>query len=214
MSVCLAQRIVLSRGWRRMLIGFFAGAASSLALPPQNIWPVPFFTFPILVWLIDGAAGRLGGTLAAALIGWSFGFGYFASGLYWIGHAFLVDADVFAWLLPFAVVGMPAGLALFTAFGLALARAIWTSGATRVLALGVALTAVEWVRGHILTGFPWNTCGYMLMTPLWLAQSASLIGLWGLTFLAVVIYASPAVMADAGADSRRRWIAPSMSLFT
>ena len=102
---------------------------------------MPFLTFPVLVWLIDGAAaGRLGGVLAAATAGWWFGFGYFLAGLYWIGHAFLVDAKTFGWLLPFAVIGLPAGLALFTAFGAALARLIWTRGAMRVLALAVALT--------------------------------------------------------------------------
>ena len=60
--------------------------------------------------------------LAAAIAGWWFGFGYFLAGLYWIGHAFLVDAKTFGWLLPFAVAGLPADLALYTALGLALAR--------------------------------------------------------------------------------------------
>ena len=85
---------------------------------------------------------------------------------------------------------------------LALARLIWTRGAVRVLALAVALTLSEWLRGHLFSGFPWNTFGYALISPLWLAQSASLIGIWGLTFLAVAIYASPAVLADAGTDTQ------------
>ena len=104
---------------------------STLALPPFEVWPVPFLTFPILVWLVDGAAaGRLGGVLGGGGgAGWWFGFGYFLAGLYWIGNAFLVDAKTFGWLLPFAVIALPAGLALFTAFGLALARLMWTRGA-------------------------------------------------------------------------------------
>ena len=92
-----------------------------LALAPVNAWPVLFVTFPVLVWLIDGAsAGRLGGVLTAALSGWWFGFGYFVAGLYWMGFAFLVDAKTFAWLLPFAVIGLPAALAFFTAAAFAL----------------------------------------------------------------------------------------------
>ena len=66
-----------------------------------------------------------------------FGLGYFVPGLYWIGYAFLVDASTFAWLMPFAVLGLPAYLALFTALGFALARLIWTRDASRVLALAV-----------------------------------------------------------------------------
>ena len=95
-----------------------------LALAPFNFWPILFLTFPVMVWLIDGsAAGRFGGVLAAVVAGWLFGFGYFLAGLYWVGHAFLVDAKTFGWLLPFAVTALPAGLAIFTAAGFALARA-------------------------------------------------------------------------------------------
>jgi apolipoprotein N-acyltransferase len=208
----LAHSIMLAWGWRRILIAFAAGAATALALPPFSVWPVPFLTFPLLVWLIDGAAGRWGGVAAAAATGWWFGFGYFLAGLYWIGNAFLVDARTFGWLLPFAVIAMPAGLALFTAFGLALARLLWTRGAARVLALAVALTIAEWIRGHVLTGFPWNAFGYMFVSLDWLAQSAALVGLWGLTFIAIFVYASPVVLADDPADMRRGWIVPALSL--
>ena len=208
----LAHTIVLAWGWRRILIAFLAGAATALALPPINAWPVPFVTFPILVWLVDGAAaGRLGGVPAAAVAGWWFGFGYFLAGLYWVGHAFLVDAKTFGWLLPFAVIALPAGMALYTALGLALARLIWTRGASRVLALAVALTLGEWLRGHLLSGFPWNSYGYALVSPLWLAQGAALIGLWGLTFIAVAAFASPAVLADEHADTAHRWLAPALA---
>jgi apolipoprotein N-acyltransferase len=208
-----AHTVVLAWGWRRILIAFLAGASSVLALPPTDIWPIPFVTFPILVWLVDGAAaGRWGGVLAAAGAGWWFGFGYFLAGLYWIGHAFLVDAKTFGWLLPFAVVALPAGMAIYTALGLALARLIWTRGAMRVLALAVALTLAEWLRGHFFSGFPWNTYGYALITPLWLAQGAALIGIWGLTFIAVAVYASPAVLADDQADTPRPWLAPVLGL--
>src|SRR5262249_48452825 len=144
--------------------------------------------------------------------GWWFGFGYFLAGLYWIGNAFLVDAKTFGWLVPFAVTLMPAGLALFTALGVALARLLWTRGAARVLALAVALTVAEWLRGHVLTGFPWNAFGYALATPLSLAQTGALIGLWGLTAIAIAVYASGAVLADDRTVTRRRWLAPALSV--
>jgi apolipoprotein N-acyltransferase len=196
-------------------MAFAAGALTALALPPLNIWPAPFLTFPVALWLIDGStagSGRLGGVIAAAGAGWWFGFGYFLVGFYWVGYAFLVDADIFGWLLPFAVTALPAGLALFTALGFALARVLWTRGALRVLALAVALTASEWLRGHVLTGLPWNAFGYALATPLVLAQAGALVGLWGLTFIAVAVYAAPAVLADHPADTGRRWLAPGLAV--
>ena len=209
----LAHWIVLSWGWRRALVAFCAGGVSVLALAPFDAWPVLFFTFPILVWLVDGAAGgRLGGLPSAAIAGWWFGFGYFLAGLYWVGHAFLVDVKTFGWLLPFAVIALPAGMACYTGFGLALARMLWTRGPTRLIALAVALTAAEWLRGHLFSGFPWNVYGYALTGPLVLAQSAALFGIWGLTFVAVAVFASPAIFADERTDSRRPWRPLAFSL--
>jgi apolipoprotein N-acyltransferase len=207
----LAQPIVLAWGFRRAVIAFLAGAASTLALAPLGVWPAMFVTFPIVVWLLDGAgAGRWGGVTAAAATGWWFGFGYFLAGLYWVGFAFLVDAKTFGWLMPFAVIALPAGLALFTACGFALARALWTRGAERILTLAAALTVTEWLRGHVLTGFPWNVFGYALTTPLVLAQSVALVGLWGLTFIAIAVFASPAVLADEKTKMRLpAWLVPA-----
>ena len=203
----LVHSIVLSWGWRRRGIAFAAGALSVLALAPFNAWPILFVTFSVLVWLIDGAGiGRGGGFVAAAMTGWWFGFGYFLAGLYWIGYAFLVDAPTFGWLLPIAVIGLPAVLAVYTAIGTALARLLWTRGAARILALGVALTFSEWLRGHVLTGFPWNAFGYALTAPLALAQAASVVGIWGLTFIAVVVCASPAALGDDRAETPRPWL--------
>ena len=164
-------------------------------------------------WLIDGAAaGRLGGVFNAAIAGWWFGFGYFVAGLYWIGHAFLVDAQNFAWLLPFAIMGLPAYLALFTALGFALARMMWTRGPMRLFALAVAITIGEWLRGQLLTGFPWNAFGYALTGPVALAQSAALIGVWGLTFLAVAIFTTPALFADERSETPRPWLPLAIGL--
>ena len=106
--------------------------------------------------------------------------------------------------------GLPTYLALFTGFGFALARLLWTRDASRVLALAVSLTISEWLRGHVLTGFPWNAFGYALSEPLALAQTASLIGLWGMTFLAVAIFASPAVLIEGA--RKRSWRAPVTAL--
>ena len=205
--------IILAWGWKRAIIALIAGALSALAMAPFNAWPVLFVTFPVVVWLIDGAAaGKRRGVPAAAMSGFWFGLGYFVPGVYWTGIAFLVDAQTFAWLMPFAVLGLPAYLALFPALGFALARLIWTRDASRVLALAVGLTVSEWLRGYVLSGFPWNAFGYALSEPLALAQTASLIGLWGMTFLSIAIFASPAVLIDGKSAGRRPWAAPAAAL--
>lgn len=212
-----AERLRRLAGWQRRLAAVVAGAASALAMAPFFLWPVLWVTLPVLVWLIDGVVARhakegVGPRLAAAAeTGWWWGFGYFLAGLYWIGEAFLVEAEVFAVLLPLAVVLMPAGLALFYAAATGLAAAVWRPGATRVAGLALTLSAAEWLRGHILTGFPWNVLGYALTYPIELMQSAALLGIYGLTLAAVLIFAMPAILWSAG-RTRNRLAAVAVAL--
>jgi len=131
----------------------------------------------------------------AALTGWTFGFGFFVAGLYWIGFAFLVEAEKFAWLMPLAVAALPASLALFYALAVWIAALLWRPGAARIFILAAALFGAEWLRGHILTGFPWNLWGYALAGNGALAQTASIFGIHGLTLLTLLIAASPAALA-------------------
>jgi apolipoprotein N-acyltransferase len=208
----LARSISGLSGWRRFAAAFAGGSLSVLAMAPFFVWPVLFVTLPVLVWLIDGSQTPAEAAsfwrrpaVRAAAAGWWFGFGYFLFGLFWIGEAFLVEADKFAWLMPFAVTLMPAGLALFTGLAAAAARIVWPAGAARLVVLAVALSSTEWLRGHVLTGFPWNVLGYALTWPLPMMQSAALIGIYGLTLLAVLIFAAPLVLvADAGPGEERR----------
>ena len=214
-----ADATARTTGWRRAGLAFLAGSLSVLAMAPFFWSPVLFLTLPIWIWLIDGACARPSNEgqpaarpesrlfsrqlslRRAALDGWWFGFGYFFFGLFWVGEAFLVEAEVFGWLLPFAVTLMPAGLALFYALSSALASYLWplSQGVGRIIGLALALCGAEWLRGHILTGFPWNTLGYALTFPLELMQSAGLVGIYGLTLWTVLVFAAPLVVfADAG----------------
>jgi apolipoprotein N-acyltransferase len=187
-----------AKGWRRNAIALLAGALSVLAMAPFFATAVLALTLPALVWLIDGSDVTDGARAAArraALAGWWFGFGYFVLGLFWVGEAFLVEADKFAWALPLAVTLLPAGLALFFALAAAAARLYWPDGIARVLVLALALGAGEWLRGHVLTGFPWNVLGYALTYPLEFMQASGLVGIYGLTLWTVLLLAAPLVLA-------------------
>ncbi len=216
----LANIVILSWGWKRRLIALGAGAAGALAMPPFDFAPALCIPLMAAVWLIDGAARGpeqrgFPAIRDAAGAGWWVGYGYFLAGLWWLGSAFLVEADKFLWALPIAVGGMPAGLALFTAGGFALARVLWSPGAGRILALATGLGAAEWIRGTVFTGFPWNEFGMALGGNLVLAQISSLAGLYGLNFLAVAIFAAPATLIDGatgtdGEPARRPlWRSPT-----
>ena len=194
-----ADTLVLLDGWRRYLTVFLAGAAAALALPPIFAWPVMFAVVPVFLFVLDGAEGdvskgRLARARPAFATGWWFGFGYFLAGLWWIGSAFLVEAEQFAWALPLAVAGLPAGLALFFGLAAVATRALSGEGASRVLAFATCFAGAEWLRGHVLTGFPWNALGYTAMPTTFLMQPASLWGLYGVTFLALLAFAAPVLL--------------------
>ena len=204
---------MLLTGWRRYFTAFFAGLASALAMPPFDFFPVLFLAFPVMVWLLDGvfgdsADGMFGKARIAFLPGWWFGFGYFLAGLWWIGSAFLVEAEDFLWALPFAVLGFPAFLALFWGIAAMIARLLWSGHWMRVFAFAFAFALIEFVRGTMLTGFPWNTIGYAVLFHPVLMQAASLIGLYGITFLAILIFALPLVVLAIPAHFNTRKFIP------
>lgn len=201
-----AHAIALSSGWPRRLIAMVAGAVGALALAPVDLLPAMVVPMTVAVWLIDGAdAATMGASgprvfwpslRAAAASGWWWGLGYFVAGLWWLGAACLVEPDKFAWALPIAVLGVPSILAIFPAIGFALARALWLPNAGRILCLTLGLGVSEWLRGFVLTGFPWNDYGMALGNHLALAQFASVVGAKGLDWLAIAICAAPATLAD------------------
>ena len=204
------------RGWRRALAAFLAGGLSVAALAPVQIFAVLFVSLPVLIWLLDGvddpAVNPRGTIKQAALIGGLFGFGYFLAGLYWVGFAFFVDAATFGWLAPLAVIGLPAGLALFPAIAAAVARLYWPPGYRRIISFAIVWTIVEWLRGHILTGFPWNMLGdAFAASDAWL-QAGALVGPYGLGFMAVLIFASPATLDSRTAVPSPPWRAPLAAL--
>ena len=195
----IAESIMLSWGVKRIILAFAAGALSVLALPPFNFFAVLFVSFPVLVWLLDGASGSaerglLGRMRPAFATGWWFGFGYFVAGLWWLGNALLVDANGFAWALPLAVLGLPAVLALFYGVAASFAWLLWSDGIGRIAALGAAFGLVEWARSFVLTGFPWNAVGYAAMPAPLMMQSAELVGIFGMSALTVFVFSAPALV--------------------
>jgi apolipoprotein N-acyltransferase len=185
-------------GWRRALLAVALGALSVLAFAPLHLWPVMFLTFGPLVWLLDGChrghrelAPRV---KCAAIVGFWFGFGYFLAGLYWVAEAFLVEPWRHGWLIPFVMTALPAGMALFFVAAAVLAMVMWWPGAARAFALAIAFGLAEYARGHVLTGLPWNLIGYSILGGEAMMQIASLFGVYALSLLAALLFASPAAI--------------------
>ncbi len=202
----LAQRIADLRGAKRQALAIALGAGATLALPPLYALPLLFVAFTGLVWLLSPALSAR----TAFLTGWSFGMGYFVSSLYWIGFAPFTYSRSLLWVVPFATVGVPIILSVFHGLACAVACRLGRAPLERALALAIAWGVTEWLRGHVLTGFPWNLAGYGWTGSTAMAQSAALVGMYGVTFLAVLAAATPAGLAESSA--RRRGVAVALAI--
>jgi apolipoprotein N-acyltransferase len=194
---------------RRWLASFVLGVIAAGALPPLDVTPLLVVSFSGLVWILDGTPTRR----AAFAVGWWFGFGFLLAGLYWIAIALTVDLDQFWWLLPLGAAGLPAVFALYHGIGILAVHAARFTGLSRILALALAWSVGEWLRGHLFTGFPWNLVGYTwsggFPGSLGVVQSTSVVGIYGLSLVTVVLAALPALMAD---PIRRRWIPMAVTI--
>ncbi len=200
----LAERIRGLAGWRRWALAACLGVAATGALPPLHLIPLVFVAFTGLVWLIEAAGDAPRPVRAGFLDGWWFGVGHFLTGLYWLAHALLIDAAQFGWMVPFATFGLSSLLAVFTGVATACVAATRARGLTAVLLLAVAWTAAEWLRGHVLTGFPWNLIGTVWASWPAMMQPAALVGLYGLSLITVLVVALPASLGSARGGAWRR----------
>jgi apolipoprotein N-acyltransferase len=169
-----------------------------LAHPPFGVIP-GLLGYALLLLVADAPTGRPG--REAFLRGWLAGVGYFAIGVWWVAEAFLVDAKAHGWMAPFALILLSGGLALFWGLGVMAYRLTRARGVLRVLVFAGTLSLAEWLRGNVLTGFPWNLPGETWKAGSAISQTAAVAGVYGLTWITLVLAAAPAVLFDS---TRRR----------
>ncbi|WP_370336257.1 apolipoprotein N-acyltransferase [Parvularcula marina] len=194
-----AKRLAETRGWSRYGIAFGFGALTATALAPYYILPALAVGLCGLVILLDGAMASQTPKRMAFLTGWAFGFGYFLFGMYWLGFAFLVQADQFGWMIPIAIPAFTGFLGLFSALPAWLAAFAWRPGIARIAALAGFWAIFEFLRGNILTGFPWNLISQSFAGTALLAQPVAWVGPYGYSLILVFLAMLPAA-ALTGAE--------------
>ncbi len=193
--------------WAARASALLLGAITALSLPPIHALPVLAVGFSGLVLLLD----RTPRFVAAVGLGWCFGFGYFVCGIYWVANALLAVSSAFGWLLPLAIAGAVGGLsallAAFPALAVGAARVLWPAGPARILVLAVTWTGFEWLRGWVLSGFPWNLIGYSWAFSDQMNQFAALAGIWGLSLVTITVGALPALFVNWAEPASRHGMA-------
>jgi apolipoprotein N-acyltransferase len=198
----LAGRVAALAGWRRRLTLVALGMVATLALPPVGGLPVLLLAIPGLIWVLDGATSRR----AAFGAGWWWGLGWYTLGLYWLANALLIEPERFAWMIPFATLGLGGVLAVFLGLATWLVHLSKIGGTARIVMLAATWTLTEWLRSWVLTGFPWNPLGSVWDAVPAMLQAASVVGVFGLGLLTVLVFGLPVALAHAA--PRRRRLAP------
>jgi apolipoprotein N-acyltransferase len=203
LGTTIAGRLDGLAAWKRHVVAVAAGAIATLAHAPFHIYPAFVVGMVVLVWLLDGAHRRPDRNRAAFARAWSFAFGYFVTGFYWVGFAFLA-VEGGAPLIPLAISALPAAMAVYWGLAAIACMPLWSADARRIPVLATALTATEWVRGHLFGGFPWHLPGSIWIAGEPISQSAAWFGVYGLTAVTLLVAASPAVLADGRGSAGAR----------
>ncbi len=172
----------------------FLGILTSLSLSPYNFFIINFFTFSIFYIFLNGKLKQNKNLKLFFLYGWSFGFGYFLTNLYWISISLTFDQS-FKFFIPFTTILIPSFLALFYGiisylFKIFHPKNLVSSFLTFSLIFGI----VEFLRGLILTGFPWNLIVYSFSKQLEFLNITSIIGTYGLNLFCISLFTSPAII--------------------
>jgi apolipoprotein N-acyltransferase len=187
------QAVTGLKGQSRNTAAFMFGVAAAFTLPP-------FFIFPLIIMAYGGLfllANKAHDARRAFADGWWWGWGYYIVGLYWFCIALMTEPDKFAWMLPFTLFGVTAFVALYPALACLIFYKIAVQGTIRRMFLFAAVwTCVEYARGYLFTGFPWNIAGNSFAYSDNAIQLASIFGAYGLTFWAVLLGVSLTVIID------------------
>ncbi len=174
------------------LIPFLLGILSSFSLPPYNLFILNFLIFPIFfIFFLNKYKQK---KLVSFLIGWLFGFGYFISNLYWITNS-LTFEDIFRPLIPFAFLLVPAFLGIF--YGLATLSCSFfelNKKYSSLLIFAFMLSIVEFIRGNILSGFPWNLISYSWVNYTDFIQILTFVGTYTFNLLSITLFLVPSII--------------------
>jgi len=187
-----SERLRHKEGWKRPALACAFGALSAFAFPPYNLTPLLWVCFPALVFLLRGTSHFR----QAFITGWSYSFGFFVVGLYWIADAMFVDLQHFWWAIPLSVAGLPFFFSISYGIASGIARRLGLLDLAGVIGFALLWFLADYARGHMFTGFPWILTGHTWSGFLPMLQLVSVTGVYGLTLLTLIGACLPALLSE------------------
>ena len=183
-------------------IPFILGVITIIGFTPYNLTFINFFTFPILLFLILIVQKRTKSKYRKKksnryffYLGCAFGFGYFLFGNYWIVISLTHD-EMFKGLIPFTLLIVPLFLSLFFGLAIAIAGIFVEKSISFILFFSLTFSIFEFLRGSLLTGFPWNLISYTWSWSIESIQILSLIGAYGLSLISITFFCIPFLLFE------------------
>ena len=176
---------------------FLLGAITIFGFAPYNLTFVNFFTFSTLLFLISVIKKKTQSKYRKKrsnryffYLGCAFGFGFFLVGNYWISISLTHD-EVFKFLIPFSIILIPFFLSLFFGLAILITGPFCEKNFYYVLFFALIFSIFEFLRGSLLTGFPWNLISYSLSWSIETIQILSFIGTYSLSLVSITFFCSP-----------------------
>jgi len=176
---------------------FFLGAITSFGFAPYNLTIINFFTFSTLLFLIlvvkkktEMKYRKKKNKRYFFYLGCAFGFGFFLLGNYWIAISLTHD-EMFKDLIPFSLILIPLFLSLFFGLAIFVAGTFAKKNIYFILIFSAVFSIFEFIRGNILTGFPWNLISYTWSWSLESIQILSLMGAYTLSLISITFFCIP-----------------------
>ena len=169
------------------------GAISSYSLPPYNLFIINFITFSLFFIFIFNKKKGIFKNKSFFKYGWCFGFGYFLFSLYWIVISLTFD-ESFKFLIPIAIILLPAFLGIFYGLITYFFAIIYSKNViSSFFIFSILFGIIEFIRGYIFTGFPWNLISFSFSSSIYFIQILSIVGTYSFNLICISLFTAPAL---------------------
>jgi len=196
----MLNKILNNRAIVLYLLPFFLGSLTVFSFQPFNFSFINFILLPIFFFLIVYIKKKSKGTYRKKpywknlfLVGLSFGFGFYLSGIFWIAYSLTFD-ESFKFLIPFTIILIPLFLSIFNGLTTLAIGHFLNYNFSSILLFSASLALSDYVRGKILTGFPWNLWAYSWSWTIEILQTLNFLGLYAFNLLVITFFTIPAFL--------------------
>ena len=181
------------------IIPFLLGCLSVFSFQPYNYTFINFFIFPCLFFILCYINKRSKNKyrkkpylINLFYVGYFFGIGFFLTGTYWISNSLQFD-EYFKSLIPLTIIILPLSLGLFYGFGSLICGKYLNYNLGSIFLFCATISAVDYLRAKLLTGFPWNLWAYSWSWFIEIIQVLNPIGLFAFNLLSITFFCIPSV---------------------